>query len=68
MNHNHEYIISVLLIQLAFQIIAFILWIHLSGLDGLRRERMIELLEQPIHIAQDEGSDEGVDLGEKKDQ
>ena len=51
MNHTHDFTINVLLVQLAFQFVAFMLWLHLSGLDGLRRERMIQLLEQrPIHI------------------
>jgi hypothetical protein len=63
MNHNHDFTINVLLVQLAFQFIAFMLWLDLSGLDGLRRERMIQLLEQPpIHITrvfreEDEDSD-----------
>jgi hypothetical protein len=51
MNHTHDFTINVLLVQLAFQFVAFMLWLHLSGLDGLRRERIIQLLEQrPIHI------------------
>ncbi len=74
MNHTHDFTINVLLVQLAFQIIAFMLWLHLSGLDGLRRERMIQLLEQPpIHITrvfrdEDEDSDDEEDSDNEEDE
>jgi Mg-chelatase subunit ChlI len=62
MTDIHDFTVSVLLIQLAFQILALMLWLHLSGQDGLRRERMIQLLEQrPIHITRvfrDDDSDD----------
>ena len=71
MNHTHDFTINVLLVQLAFQFVAFMLWLHLSGLDGLRRERMIPLLEQrPIHITRvfrDEDSDEDSDSEDDED-
>ena len=76
MNHTHDFTINVLLVQLAFQFVAFMLWLHLSGLDGLRRERMIQLLEQrPIHITRvfreedsdSEDSDEDSDSEDDED-
>ena len=63
MNHTHDFTINVLLVQLAFQFVAFMLWLHLSGLDGLRRERMIHI----TRVFRDEDSDEDSDSEDDED-